>query len=98
MAHCPKCGKDHPYDAEWSHVSYAPKCGVRCPRCSNKSLRHEGDSHYCTSCDDYTAGHKVAGCSKKNHGLSSVDCGCNSKRRSSKKRKSKKRSSRKSRK
>lgn len=95
MAHCPKCNRDHPYDAKWSHVSRAPRCSARCPRCSNKTLRHEAGEHYCTTCDDYTAGHKVAGCSSKKYGMSGVDCGRGSKRRSSKKRKSKKRSSRK---
>ena len=36
----------------WSGVSYAPKCKGACPKCGKKSLHHEGDSHYCTSCDN----------------------------------------------
>ena len=52
---------DPTYSAEWSGVTYAPRClGCRCPKCRGP-VHHEGDSHYCPGCDDYVA---VKGCAR----------------------------------
>jgi len=45
---------DPTYSAQWSGVTGAPKCAGRCSTCGG-ALHHEGDTHYCPSCDDFKA-------------------------------------------